>query len=236
MSDLTVLQSLEVEELPSLDEMVVQFHTLVEDDMLERLKAGVRERVEREAPKQIAAYTERLSSVVAELRKGNYSRQKPTTSGGDDAAPRRRFVDGWTEWSFCSEPGIAAARRPSRKPVRHEHGLHEIGFISESTVDSGDVGIVIGFDPGVKSCAINCGGKLWKLEEVDTPPFKLPDLKSLYSEDWDFYAKLQKQIAESMGLPASMVSVGPKLGGMGRYYSERIVELPPLKHYSFEET
>lgn len=235
MSDLTVLQSLEVEELPSLDEMVVQFHTLVEDDMLERLKAGVRERVEREAPKQIAAYTERLSSVVAELRKGNYSRQKPTTSGGDDAAPRRRFVDGWTEWSFCSEPGIAAARRPSRKPVRHEHGLHEIGFISESTVDSGDVGIVIGIDPGVKSCAINHRGKIWQFEEVYTPRLDLPDLKSMYAPDWDFYKDITKRMISAMGLPADMVSSGPKLG-MGRYYSESFVTLPPLKYYSFEET
>lgn len=236
MNELSLLQSLEVEALPSLDEMVVHFHSLVEDDLLERLKSGVRERVEREAPKQIAAYTERLASLCVELRKGDYSRKKPTTSGGADAEPRRRFVEGWTEWSFCSEPGIAAARRPSRTPVRHEHGICDLGFISESTVDSGDVGIVIGIDPGVKTSAFNYGGKIWKLEEVYTPPSDLPDLKSLYSEGQDYYAKLQKQIIAAMGLPADMVTAGPRLGGMGRYYSESMVTLPPLKHYSFVET
>lgn len=236
MNELSLLQSLEVEELPSLDEMVVQFHSLVEDDMLERLKAGVRERVEKEAPKQIAAYTERLASLCIDLRKGNYSRQKPTTSGGDDAEPRRRFADGWNEWSFVTEPGIAITRKAVRKPVPHRHDLADIGFISESTVDSGDVGIVIGIDPGVKTCAFNHRGKIWKLEEVYTPPTTLPDLKSLYAEDWDFYAQLQKQMISAMGLPASMVSAGPRLRGMGRYYSESVVELPPLKHYSFEET
>lgn len=230
MSELTLLQSLEVEELPSLDEMVDQYHGLVASDILTRLKDGVRKRVEREAPKQIAAYTERLASLVAGIRNHDYSRQKPTSLGGDDR-PRRRFVDGWTEWSFCTEPGIAI----TRKPVRHQHGLSDIAFISESTVDSGDVGIVIGIDPGVKSSAINHRGKIWQFEEVYTPPIKLPDLKSMYAPDWDFYKDVTKRMIEAMGLPAELVSSGPKLG-MGRYYSERFITLPPLKHYSFEET
>lgn len=236
-----------------------------------------------------------MALLIEGIRAASYGRSKPTSLGFSSLESRRFNRE--TGWDFIMEPGIAAARRPSRKPVRHEHGLRELGFISEGTVDSGDVGIVTGFDPGVKSSAINCGGKIWQIEDVYTPPedsvddiaiaFKekvvddlesrlrsgklekevahesmfstivmpyldpndpdplgtaramqkvvLPDLKAMYAPDLDWYNAVQKQIIEAMGIPASMLSAGPKLGGMGRYYSEAMDSVCP-GYYSFEET
>lgn len=180
-----------------------------------------------------------MALLIEGLRAASYGRSKPTSLGFSSLDKSRRF-NRETGWDFIMEPGIAAARRPSRKPVRHEHGLRELGFISEGTVDSGDVGIVIGFDPGVKSSAINCGGKIWQIEDVYTPTFELdptdPDplgtSQFLLTECFD---KLRKKMIESLGIPASLLEPAKKKGGMGRYYSEAIGTLWP-GYYSFEET
>jgi hypothetical protein len=190
-----------------------------------------------------------MALLIEGLRAVSYARSKPTSLGFSSLDKSRRF-NRETGWDVVMEPGIAVSRKATRKPVRHQHGLHELGFISESTVDSGDVGIVIGIDPGVKSCAINCGGKIWKLEDIHTPAFELdptdpdplgtcafvlPDLKAMYAPDLDFYAKLRTGIIEAMGVPARLLEPAKKIGGFGRYYSESFGTLWP-GYYSFEET
>ena len=170
-----------------------------------------------------------MALLIEGIRAASYGRTKPT-SLAFSSRPR--------QWDFVMEPGIAIARRPSRKPVRHEHGLHELGFISESTVDSGDVGMVIGIDPGVGTMFHK--GKIWQLEDVYTPTFELdptdPDPLGtsafILEEHFD---DLRKKMIESMGLPASFLEPVKK-SGIGRYYSESFVDAPWPGYYSFEET
>lgn len=178
-----------------------------------------------------------LAQLIEGIRASSYARAKSTIND------YRKRLESWTEWSSVHEPGIAISRKKwdemepgvkSREPVPHTH-----------TVDD----LIIGFDPGVKQSALSIRDKFILLcpqEEASEHLFPtitvLPDLKSMYAPDLDWYNKLQKSIIEAMGVPAKFLEDPKRINfllgkkpGIGRYYSESIDD-GKAPYYSFEET
>jgi hypothetical protein len=217
---------------------------------LDELLYNTRKRINENAKTTLASYRERLENIDP----SKVSHIVTCMEGIDTSEmiiPREAIHPAWFEVDL----GVT-----SREPVRHEHGTDAwiFGFdpgtgqcsrlkLNRKQDQASEVlfkTVCITPDPTDPDPDTTIQAMRAALKVADVigtvrdaiKPLDLPDLKSIYSEDRDVYRDLLKQTIEAMGLPADLLTCETPKRGMGRYYSESMVDVVEPSFYTFVET